>query len=37
VVFLSAFLILRTVHRRRQAQVGQQRPASPTMSSAAHK
>jgi hypothetical protein len=37
VVFLSAFLILRTVHRRRRAQVSQQRPASPTMSSAAHK
>jgi len=37
VVFLSAFLILRTVHRRRKSRVGQQRPTTPTMSSAAHK
>lgn len=35
VVFLSAFLILRTVHRRRNSRISQQRPATPTMSSAA--
>ena len=37
VVFLSAFLIIRTARRSRRSRTSQQRPQSPTMSSAAHK